>query len=228
MKWLWLLVVFALVGGSWFLFARSGERMQVLETRIEALVEAGDVDSEIPGLQGEIQSLEGTRTFNGILLAIASAAFLGILFVVFVLPAWAGRVSESVYGSNALVDEPPVFQEARALIAKGEYERAITAFRQALAQDPSNRLAWTEIAKLQARQLDRPKDAVATLHEALALWDWLEEDRAFLLFRMAELQNEEPDGREQAVASLQKVIRDFPDSRHAMNARHRLKDWGVG
>lgn len=225
MKWLWLLVVVALVGGSWYLFANSGKRLELLEHRIESLQESGDVDSEIPVLQSQIQSLEGTRTFNGILMAIASAAFLGTLFVVVVLPTWASRVSEAVYGSNAEVDEPAAFHEARALIAKGDYQGAIAAFRAASAEDPSNRLPWTEIAKIQARQLDQSKEAAATLGEALSAWDWSDDDRAFLLFRLAEIQNEETDGRGQAVATLQQVIREFPQSRHAMNASHRLKEW---
>ena len=225
MKWLWLLVVLALVGGSWYLFAKSGERIGLLEARIENLLETGDSDSQIPGLQGEIQSLEGTRTFNGILMAIATAAFLGTLFVVVVLPAWASRVSEGVYGSTAEVDEPAAFHEARTLIAKGDYEGAIAAFRAAAAEDPSNRLPWTEIARIQARQLDEPAEAAATLQQALSAWDWPADDRAFLLFRLAEIQNEEMDGRGQAVATLQQVIREFPQSRHAMNAGHRLKEW---
>lgn len=200
--------------------------MEVLEARIDALVETGDQESEIPALQNEIQSLESTRTFNGILLAIGSAAFLGTLFVTFVLPNWASRVSQSVYGSNEEVEEPAILHEARALVAKGDYEGAIAAFRKAATEDPESRLPWTEIARIQLRQLDEPEAAAATLNEALAARDWPEEDRVFLLFRLADLYHEDPQGKEQGMAALQRVIREYPDSRHAMNARHRLKEWG--
>lgn len=227
MRWLGLLLALAVVGGSWFMFSRSGERLEVLESRIDALLESGDHEVEIPGLENAIHSLETTRTFNGILLAIGSAAFLGTLFVTFILPSWASRVSQSVYGSNAEVDEPTVLHEARGLVAKGEYDAAVAAFRKAVEEDPTNCLPWTEIARIHSRHLDQPAQAVATLNEALAFRDWPQEEQSFLLFRLADLHNEDPQGRGQAVAMLRRVIQSFPDSRHAMNARQRLKEWGA-
>jgi len=227
MRWLGLLLALAVVGGSWYLFSRSGERMEVLENRIDSLLESGDQEVEIPGLENEIHSLESTRTFNGILLAIGSAAFLGTLFVTFVLPSWASRVSQSVYGSNAEVDEPAVLHEARSLVAKGEHEAAIAAFRKAVEEDPANYLPWTEIARIQSRHLDQTEGAVATLNEALAFREWPQEEQSSFLFRLADLYNEDPQGRGQAVAMLRRVIQLSPDSRHAMNARQRLKEWGV-
>lgn len=227
MKWLGLLLALAVVGGSWFLFSHSGEQIGAFESRIDALLESGDQEGEIPSLESKIQGLESTRTFNGILLAIASAVFLGTLFVTFVLPNWASRVSQSVYGSNEEVDEPAILHEARSLLAKGEYEEAIQVFRRAVEEDPANRLPWTEIARIQGRYLEQPGAAAQTLAEALASREWPEEDQAFLLFRLADLHREDPQGRAQAVAALERVIREFPDSRHAMNARHRLKEWGA-
>jgi tetratricopeptide (TPR) repeat protein len=227
MRWLGLLLALAVVGGSWLMFSRSGERLEVLENRIDSLLESGDQEVEIPGLENEIHSLETTRTFNGILLAIGSAAFLGTLFVTFILPSWASRVSQSVYGSNAEVDDPAILQEARALVAKGEYEAAISAFRKAAEEDPSNYLPWTEMARIYSRHLDQPGEAVATLNEALADRDWPQEEQSFLLFRLADLYSEDPHGREMAVVTLRRVIQQFPESRHAMNARHRLKEWGA-
>lgn len=228
MKWFALLLVIALIGGSWFMFARSGDKLNQLERRVDMLVETGDADSEIPHLNREIQSLETSRTLNGVFLALGGSVFLGVLFSTFVLPNWASRVSQSIYGSNAELDEPAVLHEARVLVAKGEYEEAIAAFRKAAAEDSANRLPWTEIARIQSQHLDQPREAVATLQDALRSRDWPEDDRAFFLFRIAELCNEEASGKEQAVAALQQVIREFPESRHAMNARHRLKEWGIG
>lgn len=228
MKWFGLLVVCVLVAGSWLLLARTGERIGELEKRIDVLLESGDEDSRIPELKSEIQILEGRRTINGAILATAGATFLGILFVSFVLPNWASRVSQSVYGSNAELDDPAVYQEARALLAKGDYVEAIGVFREAVKEEPANRLPWLEIARIYSRHLDQPKEGIAALNEALAARDWPDEDRAFFIFRLAELYHEDPNGREQAVSALMRVIREFPDSRHAMNAKHRLKDWGVG
>ena len=140
--------------------------------------------------------------------------------------AWALEAQEELkLEADDIEDATQAFREARTLFAKGDYEGAIAAFRTAAAEDPSNRLPWTEIARIQAWQLDEPAEAASTLQQALSAWDWPADDRAFLLFRLAEIQNEEMDGRGQAVATLQQVIREFPQSRHAMNAGHRLKEW---
>lgn len=226
MKRLWILLALVLVGGSWFMFAKSAERIGELETRIERLEEAGDPDEEVPALRSEIQSLEGARTFNGILLVIFSAVLLGALFVVFVLPAWAGRVAEGVYGSTAELDDT-AGREARSLLAKGDFHGAMEAFRK-WAAESGDRVPWMEIAKIQRQHLEDPRSAVATLYEALAAKDWPEDDEAFFLFRVADILNEDAGEREQAVAVLQRVIREFPEGRHAMNAKHRLREWGVG
>lgn len=226
MKRILLLIALLLVGGSWFLFERSGGQIEKLEKRIEALQEEGDPESQIPALQGEMQALEGTRTFNGILLVIFGAAFVGTLFVVFVLPNWVGRMAEGMYGSGARLEETPG-REARALLAKGDYEGAIEAFRKVAAEHPEDRMPWTEIAKIQRQHLEDPKAAISTLKEGLGSKEWPDDDAAYFLFRLAEIWNEDVSEREQAVAALQRVIREFPDTRHAMNARHKLRDWGA-
>ncbi|HVJ45025.1 MAG TPA: tetratricopeptide repeat protein [Luteolibacter sp.] len=226
MKRVVLLVALLLLGVSWLLYERSGREIGGLEKRIEALQVEGDPESRIDAVRGKIQELEGSRTFNGILLVIFGAGFVGILFVVFVLPNWAGRMAEGMYGSNAELEDAPG-REARALLAKGDHEGAVAAFRKVAAEHPEDRMPWIEIAKIQRQQLDDPQGAIATLKEALDSKEWPDDDAAYFLFRLAEIWNEDVSEREQAVAALQRVIREFPETRHAMNARHKLRDWGA-
>jgi tetratricopeptide (TPR) repeat protein len=131
-----------------------------------------------------------------------------------------------MYGSTAEIDDS-LAREARALLAKGDYEGAIAAFRKAAEDSPGDRMPWTEIARIQRQHLDDPQAAIGTLNEALETKEWSDDDAAYFLFRLAELWNEDAMGREQAVGTLQRVIRDFPETRHAMNARHKLRDWGA-
>ncbi len=226
MKWLGLLIVALLLGGSWVLFQRNGDKIQDLDKRMEMLRELEDPDEQIPQLQGEIQNAEGQRTFMGIMLVISGAVFVGILFVAFVLPNWVGRMAEGIYGSGAGLESTPT-HAALSLVAQGDYEGAIAAFREVAAAEPSNRSPWVEISKIQRKQLEDPQAAAATLREGMDSFDWPADDKAFFLFRLADIHHDDFGNKEEAALLLRRVIRDLPDTRHAMNAANTLKDWGM-
>ena len=226
MKWLMYLVLAALVGGSWLLYSNKGGEMVKLEAQIEALEATGDLETKVPDLKTEFQSIEGERTFNGILLAFLSAGLVGIFFVLQILPAIAQRITHSVYDSAEMV-ERDVMHGARSLMAQGEYQGAIAAFQQAAAADPLNRLPWVEIAKIQKDNLGDPAAAIETIRYALESQAWEVNDAAYFLFRLAELYNEVNGDRESAMAIMQQVIDQFPGTRHSANASHKLHDWSI-
>jgi tetratricopeptide (TPR) repeat protein len=225
MKWIGLLVVVVLVIGSWALYSKTGGKIKGLEHKVAALIELGDPEDEVPKVQAEINSLEGEKTFNGILLAFLSAGLVGVLFVVFVLPAWAQRMTHSVYDSGEEVEETAL-HEARSLIAQGDYENAIEAFKRAAAEEPLNRVPWVEISKIQKQQFHDTPAAIQTLRTAVEGQEWEINDAAFFLFRLAELYDEVQD-RSTAVVMLRQVIDQFPDTRHSANARHKLHEWHI-
>jgi len=228
MKWLIYVLLAALVGGGWMLYSSSGRELAEIEEKIEVLEnsEDGEGEEELPKLESEKQSIEGQKTFNGILLAFLSAGLLGILFVFQVLPAIAHRFTHAVYDSAEMVEEDPM-HDARSLVAQGDYEGAITAFRAAAAADPMNRLPWVEIAKIQKDNLEQPLAAITTIRYALETQEWQVNDAAYFLFRLAELYDEHMSDRASAAAILQQVIDQFPETRHSANARHKLHDWGL-
>jgi tetratricopeptide (TPR) repeat protein len=228
MKWLIYVLLAALVGGGWMLYSNSGRELAEIEAKIEVLEnsEDGEGEEELPKLESEKQSIEGQKTFNGILLAFLSAGLLGILFVFQVLPAIAHRFTHAVYDSAEMVEKDPM-HDARSLVAQGDYEGAITAFRAAAAADPMNRLPWVEIAKIQKDNLEQPLAAITTIRYALETQEWQVNDAAYFLFRLAELYDEHMSDRASAAAILQQVIDQFPETRHSANARHKLHDWGL-
>jgi tetratricopeptide (TPR) repeat protein len=225
MKPLLYLILALLVGGSWFMYSISGGKLQDIETRMEALEMKGELE-ELPKLKTDIQSLEGERTFNGILLAFLSAGLIGIVFVLEVLPIIAHRMTHAVYDSGEMVEDDPM-REARSLVAQGDYEGAIASFREAAKADPLNRLPWVEIAKIQKTNLEDPMAAIETIRTALESQEWQLNDAAYFLFRLAELYDEETQNRDAAVSILQQVIDEFPETRHSANARHKLHEWGL-
>ncbi|MFU8894534.1 MAG: tetratricopeptide repeat protein [Luteolibacter sp.] len=221
-------IFLALIAGIWMLYASKAKEVERLESEIQELVDSRgrDVEEKAAALKSKKLQVQGVQTFNGILLAFLSAGVVGIFFVFQVLPAIAHRFTHAIYDSAEMVEADPM-HDARSLFAQGEYEAAIEAFKEAAEADPLNRFPWVEIAKIQRDNLKLPQAAVATLREALEAHEWEVSDAAYLMFRLAELYDEDLENRQVAAQILEQVCNEFPETRHAANARHKLHDWGL-
>ncbi len=226
MKYIGIAVLGLLVAGSWFKFYQSGNAARDTEAKIERLYDIGDPKEEAPELKAELNSMEGQRVFSGILLSFLSAGLVGIVFVTWLLPIFAHKLTHAVYDSGEEVEADP-FHDARVLMAQGEWDGAIESFRIAAEQDPMNRMPWVEIAKIQKNNQEDPAAAVATLREAIEGQEWEQNDAAFLMFRLAEIYDEDIGDRDSAAAILEQVMEQFPETRHSANARSRLHEWGI-
>jgi tetratricopeptide (TPR) repeat protein len=224
MKWFMYLTLSILVGGSWLLYSKSGKEADTLGVKISQLEEIGDPDGLIADLKSKFQTKENEKTFIGVLLTFLSAGLIGIFFVIHLLPFFAQRVTHAVYDSAEMV-EKDVMHDARSLLAQGDYEGAIEAFKQAASADPLNRLPWVEIAKIQKTNLGDPAAAIQTIRHALETHEWEVNDAAYFLFRLAELYDEVEGDRYSAVAIMNQVIEQFPGTRHSANASHKLHEW---
>lgn len=220
------LVLGILVLGSWGMFAQSGNEIKVMNAQVTALQEQGEPDSDISKLETKIHTLSSQRIFTGVLLAFLSAGFVGIFFVFQILPSLAQRVTHAIYDSAEMI-ERDVMHDARSLMAQGDYQGAIEAFRQAAAADPLNRLPWVEITRIYKEKLDDPASAIQTVRHALESQEWQVNDAAYLLFRLAELYDECQGNRASAISIMQQVIREFPETRHSANANHKLHSWSL-
>jgi tetratricopeptide (TPR) repeat protein len=226
MKWITCLILAALVAGSWMMFTSTDDKLKELKREIIAHEDEGDPDSKVPDLQSELGSLEGQKTFNGILLTFLSAGLVGIVFVVYLLPFFAQRVTHAVYDSAEMV-EKDVMHNARSLVAQGDYPGAIAAYHEAAEADPLNRLPWVEIAKIQKDHLHDSQAAIQTIRHALESHAWEVNDAAYFLFRLAELYDEVEGDRASAMAIMNQVVEQFPGTRHSANASHKLHEWSM-
>lgn len=215
-----------LVGGSWMMYSKTGREMAALAQQIEVQENNGDPEGKVAKLKAALQSMEGEKTFNGILLTFLSAGLVGIVVVVHLLPFFAQRVTHAVYDSGEQV-EKDVMHDAHSLMAQGDYEGAIAAFKLAAAADPLNRLPWMEIAKIQKTNLGDAPAAILTIRHALESQEWEPNDTAYFLFRLAELYDEVEGDRATAVSILNQVVEQFPATRHSANASHKLHEWAV-
>lgn len=224
-RYIGITILALLVAGSWIMFDRSGDEMRDMENEI-ALLEVNDPEERRPKLKSEMSGKEGARIFNGILLTFLSAGLIGIILVTTVLPLLADKMTHAIYDSGEEV-ERDVLHHARVLMAQGDWEGAIEAFRMGAEQDPLNRMPYLEIAKIQKTHLEDALAAITTLREALEGQEWQEDDAAFLMFRLAEIYDEDADDRKAAVAIFEQVMEQFPETRHSANARTKLHEWGM-
>ncbi len=165
-------------------------------------------------------------TFMRLLSTICAGLFVGLLAVFYVLPALSHKASQSMYADSNSQVEKDLLHDARAFVAQGDYENAVVEYRKALMKDPSDRLAWTDMAKLYAEKLEQPHLAAASLREAYDEHEWGEEDGAFLLFRISEWQLDDCEDQEAGAATLSEVIETYPSTRHSANAMGQLRQLG--
>jgi len=225
MKWAICIGLIVFVGIGWFTFCSKAREVEKLQERIEKVRDAGDPEGKVGEMESDLGSLEGEKTFTGLLLTFFSTGLVGILFVIYILPFFAHRVTHAIYDSAEMV-EKDVMHEARVRVAQGDYEGAIDSFRQAANAEPQNRLPWVEIVKIQKDHLGDPQAAVQTIFSALAN-PWQVDDAAFFMFRLAELYDEALEDRASAVGVIRQVMDEFPRTRHSANAQTKLHEWGV-
>lgn len=210
---------------------REQSKYSHLNKALDQLIESlkgreTDVDQTINAANALAEDVDNTSTFSGILLTFLSAGYVGIVFVAYILPRIAHRATHTIYDSGEMVEKDSM-SEARSKLAQGDYEAAMLAFREAAAKDQGNRLPWVEIVKIQREVLRDSATAIATLREVLENYVWQENDAAYFLFRLAELYDGDMSDRDSAVAIMQQVMAQFPETRHSANARHKLHEWGV-
>lgn len=151
--------------------------------------------------------------------------YAGFLVIAYLLPAFVDRMSEEMYGSTQEVEDDPL-HDARTAFAQGDYPAAIALYRSVWNEDKDDRFPIVEIAKIQRDNLKNPAVAVETLREALESKEWRENDAAFFMFRIADIYENDLQNHEGCVSILQQVISDLPETRHAANATHKLREMG--
>jgi len=158
---------------------------------------------------------------------LASAVYGAGLAIIYGLPALAGRVTEEMMGSTAEVDHDPM-SDARSAVEEEDYTEAISIYHEVLTDDPGNRRALVEIARIQRECLESPALAASTLEEGLKDYEWESNDRAFLMFRMAEIYEEDVKSPDRVKAILKEVVEKLEGTRHAANAAHKLHEMESG
>lgn len=166
---------------------------------------------------------EKLKSDPGMLLVyfIAIGAIGGFAVVKFVLPWFGDAVSTAILSSGEEV-KPDESMKAAAKLAQGDFEGAIVEHQKALAENPAQSFPIGEMAKICAEKLHDPQRALGILEKHLAAQEWPLDDAAFLRFRVIDIHINQLKDLDGAHALLEQVIVDFPQTRHAANAHHKL------
>jgi tetratricopeptide (TPR) repeat protein len=221
-----LVILMLALGWGYHLRSRTSAERRLAE--MESAEANGEVidDAVRAKLESDASGQRNESIGVGMMLSFVSAGYVGLVFVVYVLPAMAHKATHAIYDSGEMV-ETDLMHDARALVAQGDWAGAIEAFQKAASELPGQRLPWVEIIKIQKENLEDTDLAIATLLHVLENYEWQQNDAAYFLFRLAEMYDGDKGDRASAVAIMQQVIDQFPETRHSANARHRLHEWGI-
>ena len=152
-----------------------------------------------------------------------AGVYVGVMFVIYVLPSITDKATSAVLDSGELVERDPL-HDARAAYARGDYEEAMEVYRRVADEDPYNRLPWVEISKIQHDNLEDPEASIATLCHALESHEWPINDAAYFMGRLADLYLEDLQDQDGCIAILNQLIELFPETRHSANATHKINE----
>ena len=158
------------------------------------------------------------KLISCILIAVVG----GIFLVTVILPKMGDAVGTMMYssGEEVAADEK---MKAAAKMAQGDYEGAIAEYQKMAGEKPDDPFPISEIAKIHAEKLEDPGAAITFIQGHLEAREWTEDSAAFLMFRLADIHNNQQDF-EASKDILEQVVGNFPGTRHSANAKHRINE----
>jgi tetratricopeptide (TPR) repeat protein len=146
----------------------------------------------------------------------------GVIVLKWVVPAIGDHIGETFYSAPEKAEQTPT-QKAMALVAQGEYRKALAAFEKILAETPNDRFAVMEMAKIHHDKLGDTEAAIGVLEKAVA-GEWPDDDKGFFLIKVADMHASYSGNFARAKEVLDQLISEYPESHHAANAHHKMRE----
>jgi tetratricopeptide (TPR) repeat protein len=147
----------------------------------------------------------------------------GLAGVKYLIPWIADTIGTVVYSSGEEVKMDDSVK-AIAKIAQGDYAGAISEYEKISASKPDDTFPIAEIAKIYADKLGDPEKARIYLQAKIENQNWEPDSVAFLMFRLAEIQQDKRKDLPAAQDVLEQIIANFPNTKHSANAHHKLQE----
>ena len=171
--------------------------------------------------QGRLENPDHSKVmmlFGGMIL---DGLVLALVFALAVLPMIGETIGAFFYSPATEIEHDP-HAGAIAKLAQGDPEGAIEEYEEILAQDPSDTLALSEIARICCRDLEDTARGGAVLETALQK-EWPEEQASFLGNRLVDVYMQQGD-TERSMAVLRTLTETLAGTKFAANALHRLHE----
>jgi hypothetical protein len=147
----------------------------------------------------------------------------GLVGVKYIVP-WIGDVIGTVVYSSGEEVKMDDSVKAIAKIAQGDYAGAISEYEKISAAKPEDTFPIAEIAKIYSDKLGEPGKALTYLQGKIENQNWEPDSAAFLMFRLAEIQQDKCKDLPAAQGVLEQIIAHFPNTKHSANANHKLQE----
>ncbi|MEM7146687.1 MAG: hypothetical protein AAF591_16240 [Verrucomicrobiota bacterium] len=175
-------------------------------------------DNEGGGVE-EASDLLGTK----LIIFIVGGVALGIILMMYVIPAIAGAASNFAYSAPEKTGNE-LGAAAVAKLAQGDLQGAIDEYKKLIEENPTDRFPVVEAAKIYVERMGDIDGGVAFLEESLNDKDWPVDDAAFLMFRIVDIETAHRENIPRAKELLTIITQEFENTRHAANAQHKLNE----
>jgi hypothetical protein len=155
------------------------------------------------------------------LIYIGFIAILGLLITPPITDFITQKFTGFLYSAVGIRIAKP-YSLPKSYYAKGKYEEAIKEYRKMLEEDPEDVTAQFEIADIYYGKLKNCSQAATEYREVLnrnpddKLW-------TFTINRLADIYCEHLGKPVWAIRELEKIVRRFPDSKQAIQAKKRIE-----
>lgn len=156
--------------------------------------------------------------FAGIIL---DGAAVGLILTLMVVPAVGERIGAYFFNPGEEIEHDR-HADAIAKLAQGDAEGAIEDYEDIFANDPSDTLALSEIARICCRDLGDTARAATVIERALER-EWSQEQSSFLANRLVDIYMLQADPL-RARQMLIHLAENLDGTKYAANARHRIHE----
>lgn len=211
-----IIVVALLALASWMAWQENHKPDQPAAPRVSQIEDGSG--SAAPAVPAGTYRNSITLFIYIMFIAIVS----GVIVLKWVIPAVGDRVADTFYSSPEKAEHTET-HKAMALVAQGEYQRALAAFAKIAEANPADRFAVMEMAKIYKDKLGDMESSMEVLEKAVAR-EWPEDDKCFFIFKLADTHATGRGDFARARELLQELIQTYPESHHAANAHHKLRE----
>jgi tetratricopeptide (TPR) repeat protein len=164
---------------------------------------------------------ESMLAFAGyIAIACLPSSFLVLVISKIMAETLVGAKDFMRLGKRDPIEE--LEEQVEALVAAGKFQDAISLIRGKMKKNQKDYRLNNEIATLSLMYLKDYKTALSEFEQVVKKTD-KEEPVSFALYRMVDIYLTFMDEREKALECLKRIIKQFPNSEYAKNAKIRME-----